>query len=124
MSLLKYVDRLKRMDSLIRRKATGTPEKFAEKLGICKSMLMMNLNEMKRMGAPIKYDMLEQTYFYDQSCKLRCEFEISSKEMTQLRGGRGGAFNLSDSLEIKNRRNIFDSDNIGTGRPIFMPVGL
>ena len=42
MSLLKYLERAKRMDDLIRRKATGNVEEFASKLGI----------SQKRMGAP------------------------------------------------------------------------
>jgi hypothetical protein len=34
MSVIKYLDRIKHMDELIRRKATGPPDEFAEKVGI------------------------------------------------------------------------------------------
>jgi len=39
MCLVKYIYRLKRIDALIFMKATGTPEEFAEKLGIKRSNL-------------------------------------------------------------------------------------
>lgn len=64
MSLLKYVDRLKRMDDLIRRKATGRAGEFASKLGISRSMLMENLREMKEMGAQIYYCPHRRSYYY------------------------------------------------------------
>jgi hypothetical protein len=43
MSLLKSIDRLKKLDSLIKKEFTGTAEEFAEKIGISRSMLMMNI---------------------------------------------------------------------------------
>lgn len=55
MSLLKSIYRLKRLDSLIKKEATGTAEEFAEKIGISRSMLMINLDEMREMGAMIKF---------------------------------------------------------------------
>jgi GTP-sensing pleiotropic transcriptional regulator CodY len=49
MSLLKSIERLQRIDYLIRKEATGTSDEFAEKVGICRSMLMENLREMKEL---------------------------------------------------------------------------
>lgn len=84
MSLLKYIDRLKRMDDLIRRKGTGTPNEFAEKLGISKSMLMINLSELKEMGALLTYDTINQTYVYLNGCRLRLEFELPKDELNGI----------------------------------------
>ena len=47
MSSLKYVYRLQRMDNLINRRATGTPEAFARRMGLCRSELMNCLNELR-----------------------------------------------------------------------------
>ena len=58
MSLLKYVERLKRIDDLIRRKATGTPEEFASRLGVGKTILMEELRELKQLGADVHYVLL------------------------------------------------------------------
>ncbi len=49
MSLLKSIDRLKRLDWFIKKEATGTAGDFSEKIGISRSMLMINLDEMREM---------------------------------------------------------------------------
>jgi len=100
MSLIKYVERLKRMDDLIKRKATGTPDRFAEKLHISKSMLMINLNELKELGALIKYDLDERTYYYDGGCRLEFRFVLPGSEMNKIRGGSDDYFRTNPSIPI------------------------
>ena len=41
MSLLKYIERLRRIDYMISMMSTGTPEEFAEKLGINKNISLV-----------------------------------------------------------------------------------
>lgn len=65
------------MDDLINRRATGSPARFAYKLRISKSMLMINLAELKKLGAIIRYDRIRQTYYYDQGCCLKFGFELA-----------------------------------------------
>jgi len=55
------------MDDLIRRKATGTPEEFATKLGLGKSVLMEELSELRELGAKIVYCRERRSYYYEQS---------------------------------------------------------
>jgi predicted DNA-binding transcriptional regulator YafY len=88
MSLLKYTQRLKRMDELIRRRATGTPDEFASLLGISKSMLMVNLAELKEMGAPVSYDTMRRHYFYERECSFSLGFQLSKTESQVIKGGR------------------------------------
>ena len=86
MSLLKYIDRLKRMDDLIRRKATGTPEDFAERLGIKKTMLMEELQELKALGAEVTYCRMTGSYYYLNSFILKIGIDKNEQEM--VRGGK------------------------------------
>jgi hypothetical protein len=65
MSLLKYLERAKRIDELIHRKATGNSEQFSRKLGISRSVLMEHLRDLKELGAPIRFCCVRQSYFYD-----------------------------------------------------------
>ena len=89
MSARKYFERLERMDQLIRRKATGSPNQFAEKMGINRSTLMRNLAEIKRLGAEIQYDPIRQTYFYEESGRLEIGFKkISNDQMKNRSGGQ------------------------------------
>ena len=83
------VDRLERMHDLICRKATGTPDDFAEKLGISKSMLMLNIAQLKEKGGPIKYDSLNRTYYYTRPCRFMVGYELDEKTMNALKGGKG-----------------------------------
>lgn len=75
MSILKYIDRLKLMDSLIRRKATGNSFEFAKKIGISRSVLMENINEMRAMGVQIEYDKYRNSYYYSTDCRLVIEYK-------------------------------------------------
>lgn len=70
MSILKYIERLILMDRLIKRKATGNPNEFAQKLRIRKSVLMDELKELKILGARIKYSRANNTYFYLEEFNL------------------------------------------------------
>lgn len=69
MALIKYIQRLKRIDDLIERKATGGPNEFAKKLNLSRSVLLGYLQEMKKLGFPIKFCKNRNSYYYDQTIK-------------------------------------------------------
>ncbi|MFA0962885.1 HTH domain-containing protein [Roseivirga sp. BDSF3-8] len=64
MSIQTYVNRLSRLDQLIRLRCTGTPQELADKLGLSKRMVYEYLNAMRDLGAPIAYSNIEKSYFY------------------------------------------------------------
>ena len=74
MSINKYISRIERMDALIKRKATGTPSEFAEKMGISRSTLMEALRFMKDRGANLRYDHQKQTYLYEDERTFFCGY--------------------------------------------------
>ena len=83
MSLLKYLERAKRMDDLIRRKATGNVEEFASKLGISRSVLMEHLRDLRDLGAPIRFCDIRCSYYYEGEFN----FIISRRaELQQVKG--------------------------------------
>jgi predicted DNA-binding transcriptional regulator YafY len=71
MPLIKYIERVNRIDSLINLRATGTPEEFAQKLGIKRSTLFQSLQEMREIGVDIRYSCYRQTYYYADDRRLR-----------------------------------------------------
>lgn len=75
MSLLKYLNRLRRMDSLISRMATGTPKEFTEKMGIKRSTLFLTIQEMKELGVDIQYSSLRQSYYYADGRRIMIRVE-------------------------------------------------
>lgn len=92
MSLLKYVERLKRMDDLIRRKATGSSQEFASKLGVSQSQLFQDLKEMRELGAPVSFCNSRRSYVYETDGRLLLSF---SSEASQIKGGK----NIFDCFE-------------------------
>lgn len=96
MSILKYIKRLRRIDQLIRLKATGDSTEFAHKIGISRSVLMNNLKEIKELGAPICYDKYRKSYYYEKHKKLvinYVDYEILSEKEKNIKGGKNNCFN-------------------------------
>lgn len=76
------------MHALIKRKATGTPEQFAEKMNMSRSALMRAIREMKELDAPICYDKIRETYYYCEQVELSVGFApLGVNEMYKRRGG-------------------------------------
>jgi hypothetical protein len=65
MSFIKYYERLKRIDDLIRRRATGTPKELADKIGVSERWIYECLKEIKLLGGALKYCDKSKTYFYE-----------------------------------------------------------
>jgi hypothetical protein len=100
MALLKHIKRLKYIDYMIKRKATGDLEQFARKNGLCKRAMTDVLSEMKELGFPIKYDRTRQTYYYDEVGEMVKQLFI-----------KDGQFLLKEQIvKIENTDNLCFSD--------------
>ncbi len=78
------------MNRLIKDETTGTPEKFAARMGISPSHLYRCIEEIKELGAPINYSRVRETYFYEFEFDLRVSYsiELISKETAKkITGG-------------------------------------
>jgi len=86
------LSRILAIDSLIRHKSTGSPEKFALHLGISKRTLHVTLSYMKEaFNAPIYYNRVKETYSYVEEGFIMIKFQRgkpSSKDVyeTSLMG--------------------------------------
>ncbi|MCB0530192.1 MAG: hypothetical protein KDC61_06190 [Saprospiraceae bacterium] len=67
MTFIEHVELLRRMDHLIRRKATGRYDDFARRIGISVASLFRRLDELKMLGAEIQYCSRRQSYFYNNA---------------------------------------------------------
>ena len=65
---------------LISMRATGSPEEFAEKLGIRRSTLFQSLQEMREMGVDIKYSNFRQSYYYADNRRIKIKLESACPE--------------------------------------------
>lgn len=80
MSIIKIIDRIRYIDYLIVKESTGNPEEFARRVGLSRSMLYENIDEMRALGAPIRYDRKRKTFFYYRPFELHIEFEDKSRK--------------------------------------------
>ena len=86
MTLIDRIERLKRIDYLIRHKATVTPAQLAEKLEISESTLYEYLNDMEMLGAEITYNRQSMSYEYCKPTKL--VLEIQPLDLKKVNGGK------------------------------------
>jgi predicted DNA-binding transcriptional regulator YafY len=61
---LSKLETLKHLHQLIKNKRTGSPNQLAQKLGVCKRTAQNYLEELKNLGAPIKYCYWSASYCY------------------------------------------------------------
>ena len=64
MSFIEQLLMLRRLHDLVRLRATGSTPELMEKLKVSKSGLYRQLELLKNLGAPIRYDRAEQRYYY------------------------------------------------------------
>lgn len=72
----KMVDKLYRIDQLIRMKATGQPHELADRLEISPSTLYEYIDIMRSvLFAPIRYCHIRRSYVYEKDGKLHIGFK-------------------------------------------------
>lgn len=84
MAIIKYLERVQRMDSLISMQSTGTPKEFARRLGIKRSTLFQYLQEMRMIGVDIRYSCTCQSYYYADNRRIRIKVERKFSEQEIL----------------------------------------
>ena len=73
MNFIERYNKLKSLSWHIDKKATGTAEQMASKLGIGRTTLYTQyLNVLKDLGAEIEYDFGRKSYYYGNDFKFPC----------------------------------------------------
>jgi hypothetical protein len=75
MPAIKYINRLLTIDQLIKMRSTGCPEQLAEKLKLSERQVYNYLNNLKELGAEIKFDKCINSYIYTDNIKLMIAYE-------------------------------------------------
>jgi len=109
--IFKLLDRLGRIDQLIRQKRTGNAEEFAEKLNISRRQVYNWLDELKSYGLEIAYDRELRSFVYLKSYQINISFdikELSKEEAIEIKAGVNILKKIVLCNEIAQTRNIFD----------------
>ncbi len=103
MTLINDKEKLERVDRLIRLKATGSPDDLAIKLNTTKRTIQRTIQELKKIGCPIYYDRIYNSYCYEYIGKLIIKFEtLEDSELSKIKGGLKKTFSMPNSVIEEN----------------------
>jgi DNA binding protein with HTH domain len=74
--LNEIINRLRYIDILIRENKTGNAEDLAIEVGVSARTIYKYLDLMKRLGAPIAFNALSKTYYYETEGSFICAFTL------------------------------------------------
>jgi len=75
------LERLQRIDMLIRQQSTGSPRELGQKLGISERSARKYVNTLREMGAPISYSRKHNSYYYLEAGGFSFRFSHLSEEV-------------------------------------------
>jgi predicted DNA-binding transcriptional regulator YafY len=81
--LNEIINRLRYIDILIRENKTGNAEDLAVIVGVSVRTVYKYLDLMKRLGAPIAFNTLSKTYYYETEGSFICAFTTPKSEGTE-----------------------------------------
>ncbi len=90
MIIISTLERLKQINELIKTKSTGSPKDFSKRMGISESHLYRCINEMKEMGAPIKFCRHRNSYYYAEPFEIKVSYSIeviTEEECREIKAG-------------------------------------
>jgi biotin operon repressor len=91
MVTLKYIERLRRIDQLIRQQRTGSALELAARMGISRRQLYNLIEELKEFGLPVCFNRSSKTFFYEYNCKLEINIEVKDLDKKEYLIYEGGA---------------------------------
>ena len=90
MKMLYQLERIMKINRMIKSENTGSPKTFAEELGISESHFYRYIDELQDMGVPIQYSRTRKTYYYENNTELMLTYSlklISDQGSKEIIGG-------------------------------------
>jgi len=84
--MVQKYSQLTKAHQLIKKQIKGTPEEIAKRIDLSKSSFYNYMEELKQLGAEIKYCRTCQCFKYTNDFKLKVTIETN--EMTKVFGGQ------------------------------------
>ncbi len=90
MKMIYQLERIKKINRMVKSASTGSPKEFAGELGISESHLYRYIEELNEMGIPIHYSRARKTYYYENNAELSLNYSlkiISDHGIKEIIGG-------------------------------------
>ena len=98
MKALQQLERLKRMNDMIRHGRTGTPEELSGLLGISRRQLYSDLDYIRDLGVRIGYSKQRQTFYYAEDHVLEISYSVKVITDSKAQEINGGSRESDDSV--------------------------
>ena len=107
MKALEQLERLKRMNQLVKAECTGTPEEFSNWLGISRRQLYSDIEYINDIGVKISYSKNRRTFYYcnGHELEIMVSLKVVSKENIQKINGGFFSKNLKSAF-FMHRTNL------------------
>ncbi len=83
--LNEIIKRLQYIDNLIRDHKTGNAEELAEVIGVSEKTVYKYLDLMKEFGAPIAFNAMAKTYYYETEGRFICAYSNTKDQYKRNR---------------------------------------
>jgi biotin operon repressor len=80
MPAIKYINRLKTIDQLIKLKMTGSPKELAVKLEISEQQVFRYIENLQELGGKIEFYKLFNSYVYTAEIELLITYSQKNKK--------------------------------------------
>ena len=90
MKAIEQLERLKKMNRLIKAEHTGNPDEFSRRLGISRRQLYSDIEYLKDMGVEINYSKGRKTFYFCNGNQLEISYSlriISKDIIKEINGG-------------------------------------
>jgi HTH domain len=88
MTFSEQIEALERLHSLIRRKATGTPEELAKRFRVSVGTIYNFVKILRNKDMPIHYCREKETYYYEYDVDLVLFQVVPKEDLRKIRGGK------------------------------------
>lgn len=102
MQLFKQIDRLNLLDKLVSQKRTGNPECLAKRLNLSVSRLARIIEYLRTSGAPIQYDRMLQTYYYESDYRIFIQVNMHPLSELDAKAYNAGSFIAQEDARLFN----------------------
>jgi predicted DNA-binding transcriptional regulator YafY len=110
MDFIKQIERIQRTNKLICRESTGNPDALANRLNISRRQVYRIIEFLKENGAPVKYNRLSETFYYENNFELQISFSIKALSENETEKIYGGAVKKQfPCFYMAQKRLIFTS---------------
>ena len=84
MKVLEQIERINRLNEMIKMRRTGTPDQLAKKLKISTSMVFKIMDELKAREVPVAYSRQCGTYYYTRDFSIRIMMDFRGDQGKKL----------------------------------------